>query len=344
MNHLIVSWEPFQRRMESMAFYLSLDKAYLGARGPKWAKPWLYLSKTIRTFYYCYRGDYSIVILQLPPIFLLHAALLYRAIRRCFGARVLVVADCHNGQITGYWARLPGSTYFLNKSDLILLHNEDLLASSRLLGLDESKTYILEDPPSKVENTATIDPIDFIDRLPRPWLVVPCSFREDEPIGELFEAASRIPGIHFLITGDNARLARHGELCCPENITLTGFLSRSVFDSVLIAADGVVGLTKNENVQISVANEAIGAGKPLLLNRTSTLEKIFGDGACFARSYRTDDLESGLKYFISNLDLYEEKSRLHRVVRQERWAAQLKLIPHLARTLRHSGKQQSDVS
>lgn len=331
---LIISWEPFQRRMESMAHYMKLKAIYFGENSSsKLLKAYIYLKKTFKTYHAIPKQRDAIIILQLPPIFMLYAAIAAKQRAAISGYKLKVIADCHNGQITGFWSRLPFTTRLLNLCDIVLVHNNDITQKAIELGVKKALIHVLEDAPSSVicdkPNTET----QLFENYRSPWLLAPCSFRNDEPIKELFEAANNCPEINFVITGNPNRLAQHNIVSYPSNVHLTGFLSIDLFNRHLCEADGVIGLTKLDGIQLSVANEAIGVNKALLLNRTNTLYNLFSTTAYFSKSTSTEDLTFAFKEFITQLDRYRKLSETFKTIALKKWQKQLTNIPIINDTL-----------
>ncbi|MEZ5643416.1 MAG: hypothetical protein R3E70_15550 [Burkholderiaceae bacterium] len=67
----------------------------------------------------------------------------------------------------------------------------------------------------------------------------------------------------------------------PANVRFTDYLALDEFNGLLLGCDLVLGLTTIEGIQLSVANEAIGAGKPLVLSDTTILRELFGAAGMF---------------------------------------------------------------
>jgi hypothetical protein len=240
-------------------------------------------------------------------------ALLYRGI---FNRRTTIVADCHNKMFRPPWSRFPLGIRFLSRCDLVLVHNDDVLKSAVALGVREARLLVVEDPP------ASFGPVRecSLEGIPRPWLVFPASFAEDEPLAELLAAAAEVPEISFVITGNTGN-CREPELisAAPANVHFVGFLSVEKFDALITNCDAVIGLTRFDGIQLSVCGEAVGAAKPMLLSDTATLRRLFPGGSVFVSSERPTEIASGARNLVEKLAEYRKGAQAQRREILSRW-------------------------
>ena len=108
----------------------------------------------------------------------------------------------------------------------------------------------------------------------------------------------------------------------PANIKLTGFLSKATFEQLLCNANVVLGLTTRDNVQLSVANEAVSAGRPMALSNTTVLRSLFSEAAVFVDTLNPLSIKAGVAQLIANQEIYKEKSALLKAKRIARWKGQ----------------------
>jgi hypothetical protein len=119
-------------------------------------------------------------------------------------------------------------------------------------------------------------------------IAVPCSFNSDEPVAIVFEAAARLPRVHFHLTGDPRRLPPALAASKPDNVTLTGYLALTEYTGLLRAADAILALTtQNQTFQTGGA-EAVWLGRPLIMSDWPELRHLFDKGTVFV----THDAES----------------------------------------------------
>lgn len=260
----------------------------------------------------------DVVWVQLPQVPALWAALLYREFA---GKAVKIVADCHNAQLRAPWCDFPLALWSLRRCDAILVHNEAMYAKAVELGWPMGKVLVLEDVPAVGKAQAPIGLAKAHIQAPKPWVLFPGSFAADEPIREVMEAARLAPEITFIITGrlERARQNGHDIDNHPPNVVLPGFLSLEVFDDLLREADVVMGLTKEEGIQLSVCNEALGFGKPLVTSATGILSKLFGKAAVLVETRKPESIAQGCRKAYSGADLMVEKSNLLAAERLKTW-------------------------
>lgn len=298
-----VAWASFQRRQVSMAPLCGFEVAFmpLDKSLSRWRKAWAYLRLGVQTWRKLRAERPQTVWVQLPQVPLLWVALAYRAMS---GSRVRVVADCHNMQLRPPWATLPLARWALRRADAVLVHNVDMERKAALLGWRMSRVVVMEDVPPVGMDTAPKGLARQQLPAPRPWVVFPGSFAADEPITELLQAARLAPGLSFIITGRTQNAARHGHdlSALPANVWTPGFLPVEVFDDLLREADCVLALTREEGIQLSVCNEALGFGKSLVVSDTALLRRLFADAAVMVDSREPAAIVAGCRQALAEQD------------------------------------------
>jgi glycosyltransferase involved in cell wall biosynthesis len=303
-----MAWTTFQRRQESMREIVGFDCLFIPiSRGGRILKAINYATLLIRSVLTLRRATPDIVWVQLPQIPALWAALIYRAIYR---KTAKIVADCHNAQLRKPWSNFPFAVWSLSCADAILVHNEAMFERANQIGWPMDKVCVLEDvpaigmaqPPKGLAATHI--------SAPKPWILFPGSFAADEPIEEVIKAARLSPELTYIVTGrpDRARINGHNIDNLPENVILPGFLSIELFDDLLREADVVMGLTREEGIQLSVCNEAIGFARPLVTSNTKILRKMFGDAAVLVDTNDPMSIAGGCRDAIKNAHEYSMKS------------------------------------
>ena len=109
---------------------------------PKWLKPFGYLSQARDTARLIRTGNYDTVWVQTPPTFLVHLLLALRTRHR-----FRLIADLHNNALHPPWSRIPGAITLLNRCDLILVHNAEIVKKAVEMGVEATRLMVLEDPP-----------------------------------------------------------------------------------------------------------------------------------------------------------------------------------------------------
>lgn len=318
VKSLMIAWVGYQRRADTMKQYWAYDILHLPNRfKKKYARPLDYLIKFFKTIKALFVGAPEVVWVQLPPSPVLHIALVYKFL---VNRRLKIIADAHNSLLRKQWITFPGTVSLLNKIDAVVVHNFKVKEELSLAGVNAENIFILEDLPCDFKAPPASD-------HQTPYVLFPCSFDIDEPIEVVINAAKEMPHIDFLITGKHeGKLSEALIESMPANIKLTGFLSKSIFEELLCNANVVLGLTTRDNVQLSVANEAVSAGRPMALSNTTVLRSLFSDAAVFVETLDPLSIKFGISQLIENEELYTEKSSLLKAKRITRWNGQAELL------------------
>lgn len=325
-KQIYITWIDFQRRAESMNQYVDFDLYYLPPPvSRKWLKPFGYLLQAWRTIRIVLAERPDTVWVQSPPGMVPHILLALRAVTRHYG----LIVDCHNASMLPPWSHFPGVAWVLNRSDRVLVHNEEMRKEAEALGVRPALIRVLEDPPPLLD--LPVLPPKAPDA--RPFVLVPCSFNADEhlPIPAVMGAARLLPEVDFKITGRKRKAEAQGlTKDTPANVTFTDYLTIEGFEELLAGASVVLGVTSRTNCQLSVANEALGAHAPLVLSDTGILRKMFGDAALFAQN-NPEALAGALAQAIGCQPELRARSEALKRRRQESWLAEAKRASQIAR-------------
>jgi hypothetical protein len=327
MKQLFIAWVPFQRRSVSMQRYFGYELTFLSfSFKNRRLRPVEYLYKSWRSLLLFLHQRPEVIWVQLPPTPLLHLAHLYKVL--C-DRQVKIIADCHNATFRPPWIGFPGGVELLNRCDLILVHNDWVKQQAMELGVTGEGLRVLEDPPVVVESG-----IPNQDIFPHPWILCPCSFNQDEPIQAVLDAARLAPEITFVLTGNSARAKGIHDLSnLPPNVKLVGFLPTAELDSLLRSTDAVLGLTKLEGIQLSAANEAVGAKKPMVISNTNVLKELFYKGAIYVDSSVPKSIAQGCQTALLQKETLTQDVGELQVERNQSWWERTqkidKMINHL---------------
>jgi hypothetical protein len=315
---IFIAWIPFQRRAVSMQPFFNYDLRFI--KSPfknKWLKPFDYLIKTIRTIVILIQKKPEIVWIQLPPTPLLHILLLYK---KTLNRHLVLVMDCHNGVFWGKWRKYLSKDK-LNKGDIIIVHNSVIKEIAVDLGINVNKIVVLETRPA-TKNTEYIRKKEVLTERPR--VLMPCSFNIDEPLNVVFEAARHIPEVDILISGPFEKGAKLFDFSkIPDNVKLLGYLPRDEYEFTFNQVEVVLGLTTEDHIQLSVANEAVGFEIPMVISDTKLLRELFNKGAIYVETLNSHSIADGIiKALDKCVTLKEEVNVLHkeRIVRWETMA------------------------
>ena len=310
---LFIVWTGFQRRVASMGQVIDFDVRYFPPPfAAKWLKPLGYLVQAARTAGALLARRPAEVWIQSPPTFVPHLVLALRP----FAGRYRIVVDGHNRTFRPNWSRVPGAVWAMNRADVVLVHNAESRPVAVALGVNPDRIRVLEDPPPRLDLAAPAP-----DAAAPPSVLVPCSFSADEPIPTLLAAARLLPGARFLITGSRRKAEALGFLRdAPANVVFTDYLPLAEFERLLGGAAVVLGLTDVEGIQLSVANEALGAHRALVLSDTRILRAMFAEAALFAQN-TPDDLAATLRAALAQRPALEARSAALKTRRQQDWRA-----------------------
>lgn len=314
-----LAWTAFQRRQESMRDIVGFDCWYFPVpKSGRFFKLVSYARLFLKSLSGLRQTAPSSVWVQLPQLPALWAALVYRSLAR---HPVKIVADCHNAQLRKPWSQFPLTLWSLRRADAILVHNDAMLLQAKNIGWPMDKVFVLEDVPAMGKDKPPSGLAAKHISMPKPWILFPGSFAADEPIGELLAAARIASECTFIITGRPERAKQNGHNIddLPKNVVLPGFLSVELFDDLLREANVVIGLTREEGIQLSVCNEALGFGRPLVTSNTKILSQLFGEAAVLVETMNPSSIAAGCREALSHADEYAAKSRALAVVRLSVW-------------------------
>jgi glycosyltransferase involved in cell wall biosynthesis len=312
---LYIAWINFQRRAKSMQEIVGFELHFVPPPfDAKWLKPLGYVWQTLVTCWLVLSRRPKRVWVQSPPTFIPHILVFLRSV---IGFRI--VADTHHEALIAPWAKVPGALAVLDRCDTVIVHNAESLEEAVRLGVDRSRLIVVEDPPSpNMMPTATQDAA--------PYVLVPCSFKSDEPIDMLLDAARALPDVAFRVTGNRQRAEAQGYVSrAPVNVDFTGFIPLEDYDATLQQAAVVLGLTSEEGIQLSVANEALAAGRALVLSDTRVLRSMFGTAALLTPNTAPAVSVTLMEAFERREEL-EAKSRDLSARRQLEWIAVIRRL------------------
>jgi glycosyltransferase involved in cell wall biosynthesis len=321
---IYLAWAAFQRRQVSMAELAQFDCVFLPLAykgGSHVLRAVHYAMLFGRTLQLLVQRRPSQLWLQLPQMPLLWAALAYRML---FDRHVQLIADCHNAVFKPPWSTLPLGVSLLERCDLILVHNQDMLAQALALGAPAARTRVLEDvPPLRQGVPAGPVPEAFAVR-PHPWVLFAGSYGRDEPVAEVLQAAQALGNGVVAVTGRLSNAAKNGHDIRqpPASVVLTGYLPVAQFDALLTHCDVVLAFTKFDGIQLSVCNEALGFGKPMVMSNTPLLCRLFGSAAVAVDSSEPAAIAQGILQACQHSRQWSEAARTLAAERREQWQSE----------------------
>ncbi|HVR73494.1 MAG TPA: glycosyltransferase [Planctomycetota bacterium] len=276
ISGIFISWAKL-RRADTLAERLGIPSLAIRRlrRGtPLLLTLWKYFLQASETLGALVRRRPRVVFVTSPPIFAALTVWLYALI---FRARFVI--DFHSGAfLEKEWRRWDWLQRLLaRRAALNIVHNDDNAKTAEAWG---APYVVLPSLPPSLEPSPGGPPV-----RSRPLAVYVCSWKSDEPVEALLEAARLTSGVDFRVTG---RAPAGGPSDLPPNVELTGFLGEEEYNQLLRSADVLIALTTRPGTLLYGAQEAIALHKPLVLSRTPTLEAYFPEGTVFVENTAAD--------------------------------------------------------
>lgn len=266
-----------------------------------------YLECAVKTIAILFKYRGQLVFVQNPSLVLALLALIFKPL---FAYRLVV--DAHNaGVFPG--EKLKSIANFIHRNvNFVIVTNKSLADFVTAIGgvavVLPDPLPLMDEPPSSLKNS----------ELTRKSAMMVCSWAEDEPYLEVFKVAGLLPEIDFYFTGNSKGKEKNVNTPIPQNVHLTGFLSRDDYLSLLARVDLVLVLTTRENCLVCGGYEAVSAKKPVLLSNTAALREYFGVGAIYVEN-NSKDIFGGVENVFANLADIQSKVIENAVRIEMRW-------------------------
>ena len=265
-----ISWAPYCSRSDNIAREMEgvSHMVYLPSLGSNPATVWLkYLGQAARTFRLLRRDKPQAVFVMAPPIIAAMPAWLYGKL-----TGTPYVIDAHTAAfLHPRWRRLQWLQRAISRGAATTIVTNDHLAQD--LRAAGAHVTIVRDVPVQFP---ALEPFPRDDRF---TVAAICSFNDDEPVAEIFQAARQVPEVRFFVTGNAKRLspALLGQV--PPNMTLTGFIPDAQYGHLVTNADVILTLTTRNHTMLRGAYEAIYQGTPVIVSDWPLLRSAFDQGA-----------------------------------------------------------------
>ncbi len=262
---VFIVWARYHRRSDLLAQHLQalIHYVHYGQSGKLLLAPVRYLIQAWQTWRVLRQDRPDVIFVQNPPIFCVLVASLYA---HWYGAQYVI--DSHTGAfLSSKWRWSVGIHRLLSKGALAtIVHN----ISQEKIVEEWGCRYLV------IGFTPGIYPQGEDFALEGQFNVaVVSSFREDEPLDLVFEAAALLPAVRFYVTGDSTRVARHLLSKRPSNCLLTGYLSYDQYIGLLRGVDAIMVLTSGDHTLLMGAFEAVSIGTPLIVSDWPILRDYF---------------------------------------------------------------------
>ncbi len=281
-----------------------------------------YLLSTLKTISAVLSRRPSVLFVQNPSIVL---SVLGVVLGKLVGSHVVV--DAHNA---GVYPGEGNSRGLQKVANWIMRHASTTIVTNDALGAfvttNGGRPFVMPDPLPSFDFDLQKPEMLTSASTPNTALLV-CSWAEDEPLAEIFDAIRTLPNLTVFASGRRKPLPGNPEL--PENLVPTGFLSESEFFGLMQGVDVVIDLTLRDDCLVCGAYEAIALEQPLLLSDTAALREYFSGGAVFTKN-ETEAIRAAL------VDMLERADELRAAVSSKKrsllddWAAlNARLTEHL---------------
>lgn len=263
-----ISWVKGHRRSREIASVFEVRPYFVRAKSRFLALRYLKQHVRTRSILRTERPN-LIVVMQPPPVALLSVTSYARK------HRAVVVGDLHTGAFLGRkWSwTTPWVMRTLRKYGGAVVPNKDLAELCQAAGVE---VFVSHGWISPLEDEGQILP----DGLARDttYVLVPFTYRSDEPVDEVLEAARMCPDITWVLT---SRAPESVTRRAPSNVLFTGFVSDGEFQALQLHARAVLALTTQPSTMQSAGYEAVAAATPLITVRERVLVDYFGDHAIY---------------------------------------------------------------
>ena len=309
---IFISWAPNCSRSDNIARELG-GKSYMVYHA-FWGSNFFtigfkYLTQMVETFWILLRDRPRRVICMSPPVPSLIPVWIYCVL---FSGRFAI--DYHTA---AFVLRAQKALYFL-QAFFARRATINLLTNSHLAEIVEGwggKTMLIGDV------RVVFDPIEPYPEMSDGFNVTFVSrFSETEPLDDVYEAAKRLAteGVHLFVTGDLRDASKEDVENCPENVTLTDYLSVPVFGGLLRDSDAVLCLCTNDNTMQRGAYEAMSVETPLVLSNWPILRETFSIGSVFVHN-TVEGIVDGIKHAMANRDDLKLDVKVLKQRRSDRW-------------------------
>lgn len=267
-----LAWCDFQPRTVALAEAFEGHAWFIAGgrlRGHGFLLPLRYARDAVETWRTLSRERAEVVIAITPPVFSPLVAWLWC---RVHGGQLVI--DCHTDAYQGRrwgWTR-PIHRWLARRAAAVSLHTED--AEREVSAWGAPAVLLPDELPDPAKVLRVVAPA-------APRVVVAGSLDAQEPIAEALEAATRLPGVEFLVTGDIGRLPPGMVEGAPANVTFTGWLDYGQFLGNLAAADVVAAFSLDPHIMNRAAFEAVAVGRPLVLSDHQGLRARFGEASLY---------------------------------------------------------------
>ena len=308
MTGAFVSWIEHHGRSQGFVERLGLTPIYVHCLGQQdvVSAPLKYGPEAVSTLRRLGEVRPDVVFVMDPPVFAAAAVFLY-----CLVRRARYVMDCHSGVFNSRkwrWS-LPVQRFLARRAAAVLVTNSVHL---REVLSWHAKGLIVGDPPPTLPA-----PVARSSGPTARFIFVIGVFGRDEQLPAVLDAAARLPGVEFRVSGDTRRARQAWLDNHPPNLRFTGFLSTADFWAHVRDASAVLTLTNREDTILRGGWEAMFMEQPLITSNTSALRSYFTRGTVLVE-HNPESIAAGVEYALAH---QQELRAEARTMREEKYAA-----------------------
>jgi glycosyltransferase involved in cell wall biosynthesis len=295
---VFIVWEPHSPRAKGISESLDANLYILRNKfKTKIHVPLEYVKLFVKTLAILKKDNPQIIICQLPPIFCALSAFVYRYL---MSPKCEIVIDMHTAAFDKPWSYLKSLNNWIMKRTYVIIVSNSELKEQDVPPDYRQKTIVLEDMIPNFQTTKEMkyDSTEIRTKRAKSQhglgqgqderynetsckIAVICSFSSDEPLEEVLNAASSLPGITFYLTHNTLRAKKQLVEKKTDNVIFTGFLEYNDYLSLLAEVDAIIVLTNRDKTMLCGAYETVALQKPLITSNFEPLKRYFYKGAIF---------------------------------------------------------------
>ena len=281
----------------------------------------------IRTLQLLRKERPSVIICQSPPITCAFVAMVYKYLF-AWMSKPRILIDAHTGAISRPWSKRFSKIIMRAASANIVINEEQ---QKYLIQNYNIKPAVLEDPIPDFADILMSAKKQGGHRIEQKAIfnvAVISSFAYDEPLREVFEAASKLPDVYFYITGDKKNADKNLLIKKLDNVIMTGFLDYNCYVDLLQKVDVIMDLTTENTSLVAGAYEAAALEKPLITSDWIPLKRYFNKGTIYINN-STEEIKRAIMLAMTRKEELSEGMRKLKLERTKDWIEKISNLSYL---------------
>ena len=280
-----------------------------------------YITGPIKTIRMLLKERPTLVVCENPSIVLAFMMVMIKIL-----TKLPVIVDAHYAGIIP----LDGRSKFLLRIIKFINRNATAVIVTNpnhkaMVELDGGKGLILQDMVPDINTSVRTD-------LGSRSILMICSFADDEPYEQVFEAAKLIPyDVTIYVTG-NYKKKNVDPASVPVNVKLTGFVSEERFIELLNSVDIIMAFTDRDDCLMCGCYEAVATATPMIISDSQALRDYFWMGAVYT-THEPGIIAWSIKHLYQHYDTFQTQIEELRPVLIDEWeetAAPIRQLIHQA--------------